>query len=203
MDELETERNRALFDKYVTPNIDQIRSLVKYYINNHQDVDSYLSYVLEQMFKYIHTYDEERPLETWLGIVTKRSVFNCNIKDAERNSHYTGIELTPSMFDSYDTGGETASLLDNISEDLLNALMQVSPLKLSAFLLQVQGYKTKEIVEIEYKRGHLDKSSDLSIEIIKSRIYGCRKQLQRILEKNGIKRKQKRSGNKGDSSSRS
>lgn len=194
----EIDDNDTLFKRLIEPRIEQVRNLVKRYANNYQDVDSYLSHVLEQIYKYIHTYDQSKSLDTWLHIVTKRSCFNLNKKDAARLSHYAGEEPPIEIIDrSAGFDGEFSMLLDNISDEVYDALMQISPLKLSAFFLQMQGYSIKEIVEIERKRGHLEKSANLSVEIVKSRIYCCKNQLQKILIKNGVRKKQKRPGNSG------
>jgi len=181
-------RNGKLFDKLVKPKIPQIRGLVQMYVDNYQELEPCLSYVLEQLYKYIHTYDESKSLDTWLHIVTKRSVFNQNKEEAERLSYYTDTEIG-SYINLKSASTSPASILDNISDEVYDALLQVSPIKLSAFLLQLQGYSIKEIVKIESERGHFGETSKLSVEIIKNRIHYCKKKLKRILEKNGIRPK--------------
>lgn len=182
---LSDEEREQLFNKLIKPNFDKIKSLVKHYANNQQDVDSHFNYTIEQMFRYIHTYMPERSLDTWIHIVTKRACFNRNKRQAQDDSYYTGEDIKlESCCGSSEM--EVGTLVDNISDDVYVALMQIPPIKLSAFLLKAQGYTIKEITEIEYNRGHLYKQPDQAEEIIKSRIYFCRRQLQAILKERGI-----------------
>ena len=75
------------------------------------------------------------------------------------------------------------ALVDNISDIVYEALMQISPCKLSPFLLYAQGMGVREITQIEWKAGHLEKKSE---DVVKSRIYWAKKQLQYILKQYGI-----------------
>ena len=182
---IQDDERKKLFNKLIIPNFDKIKSLVKHYSNHQSDVESHYSYVIEQMFRYVHTYNPDQSLDTWIHIVTKRACFNQNKKRASDDSHYTSEELKLDECGGY-SEMEIGSLVDNISDDVYVALMQIPPIKLSAFLLKAQGYTIKEITEIEYSRGHLMRQPQQSEEIIKSRIYFCRKQLQIILKQHGI-----------------
>ncbi len=75
------------------------------------------------------------------------------------------------------------ALADNISDIVYEALMQISPCKLSPFLLYAQGMGVREITQIEWKAGHLEKKSE---DVVKSRIYWAKKQLQYTLKQYGI-----------------
>lgn len=179
------EERERLFNELIKPNFDKIKSLVKHYTNRPQDIDSHYNYAIEQMYRYVHTYNSDKPLDTWIHIVTKRACFNRNKRQASEDSHYTGEDIQLESC-SGSSEMEVGTLVDNISDDVYIALMQIPPIKLSAFLLKAQGYTIKEIAEIEYNRGHLCKQPEQSEEIIKSRIYYCRTQLQLILAKRGI-----------------
>lgn len=179
------EEREKLFNKLIRPQFDKIKSLVKHYTNHQQDIDSHYNYAIEQMYRYVHTYNPDKSLDTWIHIVTKRACYNRNKKQASDESHYTGEDI---QFDSCCGSNEmeVGTLIDNISDDVYIALMQMPPIKLSAFLLKAQGYSIKEIAEIEYSRGHLMRLPSQSEEVIKSRIYYCRAQLQLILKQRGI-----------------
>lgn len=185
---ISSEEKRRLFDKYIAPNMNSIYTLVQRYANYSQDVDAYYNIVLTDMYNYIASYDESKSLKTWLHIVTKRTCFHHNKKDAEERSHYTDVEMC-SMYDLHQHGTSNivdagfGTIIDNVSEKMRRALTSVPPNRLSPFLLFAQGYGIKEIAKMEHKAGHLDKCSG---EEIKSRIYWARKQITYILEKNGI-----------------
>jgi len=78
------------------------------------------------------------------------------------------------------------TLADNLSDKTYAALMQMPAYRLSPFLLYAQGYGIREITATEWKMGHLKKRSE---DVVKSRIFFARKQLQLILRQNGITRK--------------
>lgn len=81
---------------------------------------------------------------------------------------------------------EFGNLIDNISDQMLAALMKIPPQRLSPFMMYVQGHRIREITAAEWKLGHLEKRSE---DIVKSRIYWARRELQYILRQNGITRK--------------
>ena len=74
---------------------------------------------------------------------------------------------------------------DCLPDELVAALRMIQPHKLSAFILQVQGYTIKEITEIEFMRGHLKRKNE---ENVKSRIFQARKELKDILNRDGTLR---------------
>ena len=74
---------------------------------------------------------------------------------------------------------------DCLSDEIVAALRMIQPHKLSAFILQVQGYTIKEITEIEFMRGHLKRKNE---ENVKSRIFQARKELKDILNRDGTLR---------------
>ena len=84
---------------------------------------------------------------------------------------------------------EFGNLIDNISDQMLEALMKIPPQRLSPFMMYVQGHRIREITAAEWKLGHLEKRSE---DIVKSRIYWARRELQYILRQNGITRKNRK-----------
>lgn len=150
--------------------------------------------VLTNMYKYIETYDPNRPIRTWLHIVTKRCVFELDT----RRKHHQSMRNCDNDIDSYtssatfsDVEEESCNVMDisNYEElyndDILNALKQLKPQYRRALLLQQAGYKLKEIAEIEYKNGALESRN---IETVKSRLFLARQQLQQLLTRDGQRR---------------
>lgn len=81
------------------------------------------------------------------------------------------------------------TLIDNISDQMYNALMQIPPQRLSPFMMYVQGHRIREITAAEWKMGHLEKRSE---DVVKSRIYWAKRELQYILRQYGITRKNRK-----------
>lgn len=81
------------------------------------------------------------------------------------------------------------SLIDSISDEVYDALMQIPPIKLSPFLAQAQGYTLNEIVEMEYEKGNLESKS---VHAIKARIFWTRDKLRTILGEYGFRKQSKK-----------
>lgn len=184
-----TEREqKALFQELVVPHLTSIKSLTVRYTDRYQDVEDNFNYVLAQMYSYIYTYDPKKSLDTWLHIVTKRACFNQNDKRAQYLSMVTDLEYcTPDVLHQHGTANmidaSFGTLADNLSDVMYEALMQIDPCKLSPFLLYAQGMGVREITQLEWKAGHLERKSE---DMVKSRIYWAKKQLQYILKQYGI-----------------
>lgn len=184
------EEKQRLFDLYIKPRMLSVKTLSVKYTDKYQDVEDNYNYVLAQMYNYIYTYDPSKSIDTWIHIVTKRACFNQNKKRAKYNQQQTDIEMCSS--DALHQHGTAnivdamfGTLADNVSDVVYNALLQINPCKLSAFLRYAQGLKIREIVKLEYQDGHLEKKSD---DLVKSRIYWARQELKYILAKHGISR---------------
>ena len=179
---------RALFKKFVEPHLAVIKSLVVKYTDKYQDVEDNNIYVLSQLYMYIHTYDTTKDLKTWIHIVTKRACFNQNKKRSQYLSIQTDIEMCSNdALHQHGTANmaeaDFGSLADNLSDKVYGAMMKIDPYKLSPFLLYAQGLKIREIAKIEWKAGHVDKKSE---DLVKSRIYWAKKQLQYYLKEYGV-----------------
>ena len=184
--QISNEEKDRLFNLYIKPNFNSIRTLTQRYTDRQLDVDANFNYVISQMHRYFASYNPDMSLETWLHIVTKRYCFGQNKIRAKVNSMVDG-----SMFRSdgeLSRGGHTYeinpfSLMDSVSDDVYYALTKVSTEYLSVFLLRMQGYSIKEIAEMEYSRGHI---TIISEKEIKKRLSTCRKELKELLAKRGI-----------------
>lgn len=193
------ELNKKLFNQYVVPRFASIRSLVFKYINKKSDTDEYFNLVLTELYKYIHTYKPEKSIDTWLHIVTKRAVYNRNKKDYEYAQLRSGVFNGSFDFDGENTIDDNllicnkavidnGKLLDNLSDEVIQALSDIPASYLSAFLLYYQGYKVEEIVKIEYKRGYIDSTAPEAKFAIFNRIYEAKRALQEKLKEHGITR---------------
>ena len=189
--ELTQEQREKRFNDLICPHYEFIKKLVAYYSDRPQDVDENFNTLLFDFYRYIHTYNGVKPLKTWIHSVVKNNVWTINkerakkaamIADAEYNS-IDKIKKTDNII-NFDFG--LLSFTDFISDEVYSALLSLQPLRLSAFLLRIQGYSIDEITKIEYERGHLSKCSS---DIIKNRIFWARKNLKEILISYGIKRK--------------
>ena len=186
--------NKALFKKYIEPNLETIKSLVTYYSDNKQEVDDNYIYTLEEFAKGINTYNPTQPLDTWIHACVKHSCFRQNKKRSNELSHKTGLSLdmvsrstTSAPF--IDPDKSHISLIDSISDEVYDALMQIPPIKLSPFLAQAQGYTLNEIVEMEYETGNLESKS---VHAIKARIFWTRDKLRTILGEYGFRKQSKK-----------
>ena len=190
-------RRRALFDKYVAPFYNMIYSLVRDYSSSKSKeiVEENYTIVLTTLYRGIETYNPERPIRTWLHIVTKRQVFEIeerrrryeNLMDYDQNV-YTLVDDTENV----DSPSENVMGIDNYRElyndDILAVLDSMNPIHRDALLLQEAGYSLKEIAEIEQKKGTLKSGN---IDTVKSRLFLARQKLKRELNRNGERKTDK------------
>lgn len=188
LDPVEKER---LFNIYVKPNLSTVKSLARQYTSRRQDIDANYNYCLAQLYHYIGSYNPSQKLTTWLHICVKRACFHEDQKRADEATHWTDMKMC-TQDDLHQHGNNMSveagfgTLIDNISDRMYDALMQIPAERLSPFLLHVQGLRIREITASEWERGHLERRSE---DLVKSRIYWARKQLQFILREYGITRK--------------
>lgn len=181
--EEDLKKKNELFYTYIYPN----RRLVKYlcwkYSCPRQEIeDNYLE-ALTNLYKYIHTYDPNKSIETWIHISTKRLIYELNYKyqkfKRDNNQDINEIAETHATLNHM---SEKEVSIENYrsfySDRILNALDQLNSKYKEAFLLSQTGYSLKEIVEITHKNGNLKNSN---IETVKSRIHLARIQLQTLL----------------------
>lgn len=180
------ERNRKLFDKYVTPHLKDIRGLINHYSSNYHLNDDIYSLVLEDFYRYVHTYNEKQKLSTWLGICVKRKVFAEENKYRKENKYTTNYLLNDNL-------NNAKSDLDiniikdpldmnyyknNLPDELYEALEALDDKLRVPLLLLCNNYTIKEITEHEYKRGTI---TWLSLSAIKTRIALAKKKMKENL----------------------
>lgn len=187
--ELTREQREQRFNELISPNFEFIRKLVAYYTDRRQNIDENYNTVLIDFYRYIHTYNGGKPLKTWIHSVVRNNVGTINkerAKEAARiaDAEFNPVEKKSDNFISLENG--LLSLADKLSDEVYNALLSLQPLRLSAFVLHIQGYSVEEITKIEYSRGNLDKCSN---DIVKNRIFWARKDLKERLISHGFKRK--------------
>lgn len=189
--ELTREQREQKFNELIGPYYEFIYKLVAYYSDHPQNVDENYNTLLFDFYRYIHTYNGGKPLKTWIHSVVKNNVWTINKERAKEaakiaDAEFNPIEKSRKPDNFIDLENGLLSLADKLSDEVYNALLSLQPLRLSAFVLQIQGYTIEEITRIEYERGNLTKCSD---DIIKNRIFWARKDLKEILISHGIKRK--------------
>ena len=189
--ELTREQREQRFNELIGPHYEFIRNLVSYYTDHPQNVDENYNTLLFDFYRYIHTYNGNKPLKTWIHSVVKNNVWTINKERAKEaakiaDAEFNPIEKSKKPDNTIDLEHGLLTLADSISDEVYSALLSLQPLRLSAFVLQIQGYSIEEITRIEYERGNLSKCSD---DIIKNRIFWARKDLKEILISHGIKRK--------------
>jgi len=185
---MSAECRHKLFNQFVTPHLTKIKALTVRYTDKYIDWEDNYIRVLQQLYTYIHTYNSKQSIDTWLHIVTKRTCFHQNQMQAARMSNQSDIsKCSQDAIHQHGTANIVeagfGTLIDNISDELYNAMLQIDPCRLSAFLLYAQGNNIHDITQIEYTSGHLAQKNEA---IIRSRIYWAKTQLKFILKKNGI-----------------
>lgn len=187
----EVRERHALFNKYVTPNLNLIYKCVIQYSMDKRYIDDNYVEALVNYYNYIDTYDPCRPLATWLHIVCKRFVHNLEVRRSKETKSTDDVEIDNSPELSYNPQDISENVLgvDNWRElyddDILWALETLKPIYREAFILQQAGYKLNEIVEISYQNGNL---RSRNIDTIKSRLFLARLQLQALLTRDGKRR---------------
>lgn len=180
-------RRTILFERYVLPHINLIYTLCIRYSFSSDDVDDNYNEVLVNFFKYIETYDPNRSIQTWLHIVTKRFVFDLNI----RKSHYKktdDVDITTVPDNMPEDNGVSGNYMgmenyeQYYNDDILDALNQIKPIYREALLLQQAGYKLHEIMEITYKNGTLKAKN---IDTVKSRLFLAKQQMRNLINRDG------------------
>lgn len=187
-------RRRALFEQYVTPHCRMVYKLCIQYSFSYQHVADNYCDALTQLYKYIETYNPEKPLLTWLHIVTKRCVYDmeCKRRAHGQNCGTSGDMENVSSNDCLDDvlgSGPSDMSMDNYEEvyndDILGALNQLKPSYKRMILYQQAGYSLKEIAEMEFREGSLD---SVNVKTVKSRLFWARKELRKLLTRDGKQR---------------
>lgn len=187
-----TDEERELFDELIVPKLEFIKSLVRNYTDSAEYVDDNYNICLSEFACYIKSFDKSKmnKLNSWIHVTVKRCCFRMNVKNRTIHKNDSGVQLESYMESTTCSLRSTEktrckSFIDNISDELYDALMEVPLNKLSPFLLYVQGYKMEDIADIEYKLGHVTKKS---VFAVKCRIFKARDMVKKKLIKDGFKR---------------
>jgi len=193
------EQNTALFEKYVVPNMADVKSLVRYYTLKPSQYEENLSIILEELYRYINTYDTDKPILTWLHICIKRKCAKIYRDMAVEREHMSGLmlddirELTnrrsqrPLLSEGfYELEG--GSLMMSISDEVYKALMRLPSFLLSPLFTQMEGYSIREITEMEHEKGNIPIYSQ---SIIQSRIFKAKVELRKLIKEYGREEKRK------------
>lgn len=175
-----------LFSKYITPNLKYIKRLVSRYTYDKNNIDDYYLETLENFYKYIDTYNPEKPLDTWIHIVTRRFVQELVRKEEMKRNEDVDIEFfggreledmepTSSMVDPND-------YREYVGDGLLKALDSIKPIYKEAFLLQMSGYTLVEMTEKLYAEGKLKHKN---IETVKSRVFLAKTKIREMITRDG------------------
>lgn len=184
-------RRAALLEKHVMPHRNLIYSICIKYTYNREDIEDNYIEALANFFKYMDSYNPERPVKTWIYAVTKRLIADLNNRNRNRLPADENVdirEVSSSLLDETEPSGNRMGM-DNYREfyndAILWALDRLKPIYREAFLLQQAGYKIGEIMEITYRNGTL---RTLNIETVKSRLFLAKAQLRKLLTEDGEKR---------------
>lgn len=175
-----------LFNRYVLPHKNLIYALCIRYTFRREDIADNYNDVLVNFFRYIHTYKPERSIQTWLHIVTKRYVYDLNLRRRLPTTDDVSIYDLPAGALSGEDTHTNSMGMDNYREfyndDILRALGQLKPIYREALLLQQAGYKLHEIMEITFRNGTL---KSRNIETVKSRLFLAKQQLRELITRDG------------------
>jgi len=126
-------------------------------------------------------------------MVASRQVINQNHKHSKylRKHYVPNWEHIGDNSWYYDVeGSHKADYLTNyqllFSDDILWALEQLPSVWRETLLLHLAGYTNREITRISYNVGNL---GYLSEEAIRSRLFRARKQMRRLIDENGKRRR--------------
>jgi DNA-directed RNA polymerase specialized sigma24 family protein len=158
------------------------------YTYNPANVEENYTEVLVNFYRRIATYNSERPITTWLHIVTKRQIAEIERKRKTHRDQEDGRDIE-TFVDHVFSNGDPSSNTMNVenyrefySDDVVTVLDQMKSLHRDALLLQEAGYSLKEIAEIEFNKGTL---KSRNIETVKSRLFLARQFLKNYLTRDG------------------
>ncbi|MCD8252930.1 MAG: RNA polymerase sigma factor [Phocaeicola dorei] len=160
---------------------------------NQEDIEDNYSEALVNFYRYIESYNPQRPLKTWIYAVTKRLLSDLNSRNQNRLLPNDNIDVQDlaGVLPDEDEPNENYLGMDNYREHyndtILAALDQLKPAYREALLLQQAGYKLGEIMEIAYRNGSL---KNRNIETVKSRLFLAKSQMRKLLTRDGEARKE-------------
>ena len=182
-------KRNELFQQYVVPYFNMVYKLTMEYSWDLSHVEENYNEVLINFYRGIETYDPNRPIRTWLHIVTKRCVLELERKryrDKESKNCDRDIESYEEVLSAPDKPSanlmDVTNYRDFYNDDILWVLDKMKPIHRDALMLQEAGYSLKEIADIEYERGTLKSHN---VETVKSRLYLARQFMKKYLTRDG------------------
>lgn len=178
------DKRTALFEKYIMPYQNHVFKLCINYTFSRNDIEDNYNEALINLWKYIDTYDESKPLKPWMNVCTIRLIMDLNYRNSKYkysddvNIHGISDEVENQSYRLMDIDNYE----DYYSDEILSNLDLVKPIYKDALLLQLSGYSLKEILDFQYDNGMLDNKN---IETIKSRIFLAKKIMRKYLNKEG------------------
>ena len=193
-DEKSIKTRTALFNKYVYPHRNLIYHICIKNTNLEDNIQDNYNEVLLNFFKYVSSYNPERPIKTWIYAVASRCIFELEIKrnQFKRTGEVGAIdieEMADKLIDDYEINANhigTDNYRELFSDEILSALEEIKPMYRFPLLLQISGYKLDEITNIMYKSKLLKTPN---VETTKSRIFLAKKQLRELLTRDGKRKK--------------
>lgn len=185
----EADRNK-LFDKYVTININLVRKTVVDYTLNPSDVEDNLQESLINLLEYIHTYDPEMSIQTWIITCTIRFVGKLEAKKGLNTKNID--QYRKSYLEKYAPKGllkmqyieETIKVLKiqddaigfdekKFSDEVEKAILTIKPTYSRAFLIKhLWGWSLDEIANLE----------GINKSMAKHRVHMAKVELSKALE---------------------
>lgn len=193
-DEKSIKTRTALFNKYVYPHRNLIYHICIKNTNLEDNIQDNYNEVLLNFFKYVSSYNPERPIKTWIYAVASRCIFELESKrnQFKRTGEVGAIdieEMADKLIDDYEINANhigTDNYRELFSDEILSALEEIKPMYRFPLLLQISGYKLDEITNIMYKSKLLKTPN---VETTKSRIFLAKKQLRELLTRDGKRKK--------------
>ena len=156
-------KKHELFNKYILPNYNYIYNLCKTYSAHISNVDENFNEVLTNFYLNTETYNPNKPLKTWLHVVTKRYISRL---EKVKQKHYY-YEL-PQNIDKYFEPIENEVLNSNLfaySDDVFKVLEHIKPIYKKVLNMSIAGFSQQEIAATD----------NTSVTAIKSRMFHVRK----------------------------
>lgn len=185
-------KNTELYNQWITPRMGDVKSLIRYYISDHNQYDHIFSETCESLLKYIHTYNPEQSIDTWLHVVVKRKVFAEEKKHQRLNANKTDYLLEDNLQNAIfeEPSATTEDPLDmefykqHLSDIPYRALCGLDKNLRNPLLMLINGYSIKEITQHELDRGALDW---FSVNAIKTRISIAKDTMRRKMRQEETK----------------
>ena len=182
-------KRTELFNQHVVPYKNLIYHVCIQYANCKREIPDIYTNVLVNFFKYIESYDSQRPLTSWIYAIAQRYVWDYNKRNSDLNITYSTdlsyIEGNVTSLEVSYTHLGRENYREIYSEEILYALDQLSVIHKEALILRMAGYRITEIADIAMQNGTM---ITYNIETIKGRIFLAKRKLRKLLTEDGKRR---------------